>query len=79
MENNELFEIASAVIILNSLTLFMNKLTEQHKGHPDYAATMALCGQIYRKYAKVASTKCETDAMGHIVIRRNVRRDFDAN
>ncbi len=79
MENNELFEIASAVIILNSLTLFMNKLTEQHKGHPDYAATMALCGQIYKRYAKIAATKCQTDALGRITVRRNLRSDFDLN
>ncbi len=79
MKESELYRIAEAVIVRDSLTLFMNKLTEQHKGHPDYAATMALCGQIYRKYAKVASTKCETDAMGRITVRRNLRSDFDLN
>ena len=33
MKESELFEIASAVIVRDSLTLFMNKLTEQHKEH----------------------------------------------
>lgn len=77
--DNELFEIASAVIIRDSLTLFMNKLTEQHKSHPDYAATMTFCGQIYKKFAKIAAQKVETDEMGHIVIRRDIRTDFNNN
>lgn len=79
MENNELFEIASAVIVRDSLTLFMNKLTEQHKGHPDYGATMKLCRLIYKRYAKIAATKCQTDAMGRITVRPNPRSDFDQN
>lgn len=79
MENNELFEIASAVIVRDSLTLFMNKLTEQHKGHPDYGATMKLCRLIYKRYAKIAATKCQTDEAGNISVRSNIRRDFDQN
>ena len=76
---SELYRIAEAVIVRDSLTLFMNKLAEQHKGHPDYQATMTLCGHVYRKFAKIAGQKVETDAMGHIVIRRDIRRNFDQN
>jgi hypothetical protein len=79
MKESELYRIAEAVIVRDSLTLFMNKLTEQHKEHPDYQATMTLCGHVYRKFAKIAGQKVETDAMGHIVIRRDIRRNFDQN
>ena len=79
MKESELFEIVSAVIVRDSLTLFMNKLTEQHKGHPDYGATMKLCVLIYKKYSKIAATKCQTDALGRITVRRNLRSDFDLN
>ena len=76
---SELYRIAEAVIVRDSLTLFMNKLKEQHKEHPNYQATMTLCGHVYRKFAKIAGQKVETDAMGHIVIRRDIRSDFDQN
>ncbi len=79
MKESELYRIAEAIIVRDSLTLFMNKLTEQHKEHPDYQATMTLCGHVYRKFAKIAGQKVETDAMGHIVIRRDIRRNFDQN
>ena len=79
MKESELYRIAEAVIVRDSLTLLMNKLTEQHKEHPDYQATMTLCGHVYRKFAKIAGQKVETDAMGHIVIRRDIRRNFDQN
>ena len=77
--DNELFEIFSAVIVRDSLTLFMNKLAEQHKGHPDFEATMQFLGHIYRKFAKVADQKVTTDEMGRITVRRNLRSDFDQN
>jgi hypothetical protein len=77
--DNELFEIVSAVIVRDSLTLFMNKLTEQHRTHPDYQVTMAFVASLYKRYAKIASTKCQTDAMGNISVRRDIRRDFDQN
>ena len=76
---SELYRIAEAVIVRDSLTLFMNKLTEQHKGHPDYGATMKLCRLIYKRYAKIAATKCQTDAMGRITVRPNLRTDFNNN
>ena len=79
MENNELYQILEAVVLRDSLSLYMNKLTEQHKEHPNYQATMTLCGHVYRKFAKIAGQKVETDAMGHIVIRRDIRRNFDQN
>ena len=76
---SELYRIAEAAIVRDSLTLFMNKLTEQHKGHPDYGATMELCRLIYKRYAKIAATKCQTDAMGRITVRPNLRSDLDLN
>ena len=79
MKESELYRIAEAVIVRDSLTLFMNKLTEQHKGHPDYGATMKLCGLIYKKYSKIAATKCQTDEAGNISVRRDIRRDFNQN
>jgi len=77
--DNELYQILEAVIIKDSINLFMARLAEQHKGHPDYEATMKLCGLIYKKYSKIAATKCQTDEAGNISVRRNIRRDFDQN
>ena len=79
MKESELYRIAEAIIVRDSLTLFMNKLAEQHKGHPDFEATMQFLGHIYRKFAKVADQKVQTDAMGRITVRRDIRRDFDQN
>ena len=79
MKESELYRIAEAIIVRDSLTLFMNKLAEQHKGHPDFEATMQFLGHIYRKFAKVADQKVTTDEMGHITIIRNMRTDFDLN
>ena len=79
MKESELYRIAEAVIVRDSLTLFMNKLAEQHKGHPDFEATMQFLGHIYRKFAKVADQKVQTDAMGRITVRPNLRTDFNNN
>jgi hypothetical protein len=80
MKESELYRIAEAVIVRDSLTLFMNKLTEQHKGHPDYGATMKLCRLIYRKYHGIAQTPVEYDALGYLTVKRDVRRGkYDMN
>ena len=76
--DNELFEIASAVIVRDSLGLYMAKLRE-HEGHPNFQVTMAFCVGLYKRYAKIASTKVMTDAMGRITVRRNLRSNFDLN
>ena len=77
--DNDLIGILEAVIIKDSLNLYMTRLAEQHKGHPDFEATMRFCASLYKRYAKIASTKVQTDAMGRITVRRDIRRDFDQN
>ena len=76
--DNELFEIASAVIVRDSLGLYMAKLRE-HEGHPNFQVTMAFVASLYKRYAKIASTKVQTYALGRITVRRNLRSDFDQN
>ena len=76
MDENEIMQVLESVVILS---LYMNKLTEQHRAHPDFEATMRFLGHIYRKFAKVADQKVTTDEMGRITVRRDIRRDFDQN
>ena len=75
---SEVLKIAEALILRDSLQLYLGKLQE-YKGQPNYEQTMAFVGALYKKYAKIASTKCQTDAMGRITVRRDIRRDFDQN
>jgi len=77
--DNELYQILEAVIIKDSINLFMARLAEQHKGHPDFEATMRFCASLYKRYAKIAATKCQTDALGRITVRPNLRTDFNNN
>ena len=77
--DNDLIGILEAVIIKDSINLFMTRLAEQHKGHPDFEATMRFCGQIYKKYSRIASQQVVKDQIGHYTLRRNLRTDFDVN
>jgi hypothetical protein len=77
--DNDLIGILEAVIIKDSINLFMARLAVQHKGHPDFEATMQFCGTIYKKYAKIAAQRITKDEVGNYVIRRNLRTDFDLN
>ena len=75
---SEVLKIAEALILRDSLQLYLGKLQE-YKGQPNYEQTMAFVGALYKKYAKIASTKCQTDAMGNISVRPNLRTDFNNN
>jgi len=75
---SEVLKIAESLIIRDSLGLYMAKLRE-HEGHPNFQVTMAFVASLYKRYAKIASTKVQTDAMGRITVRRDIRRDFDQN
>ena len=75
---SEVLKIAEALILRDSLGLFMAKLQE-YKGQPNYEQTMAFVGALYKKYSKIAATKCQTDAMGRITVRPNLRTDFNNN
>ena len=76
--DDEVLKIAESLIIRDSLQLYLGKLQE-YKGQPNYEQTMAFVGALYKKYSKIAATKCQTDAMGRITVRRNLRSDFDQN
>ena len=78
MENNELYQVLEAIVLCNSLSLYMNKLSE-HRAHPDFEATMRFLGHIYRKFAKVADQRVTTNEMGRTVLRRDIRSKFDLN
>ena len=75
---SEVLKIAESLIIRDSLGLYMAKLRE-HEGHQNFQVTMAFVASLYKRYAKIASTKVQTDAMGRITVRRDIRRDFDQN
>ena len=75
---SEVLKIAESLIIRDSLGLYMAKLRE-HEGHPNFQVTMAFVASLYKRYAKIASTKVQTDAMGRITVRPNLRTDFNNN
>ena len=74
----EVLKIAESLIIRDGLGLYMAKLRE-HEGHQNFQVTMAFVASLYKRYAKIAATKCQTDAAGNISVRRNLRSDFDQN
>lgn len=79
MEENELAAVLEAVVIRDSLMLYMNQLTAQHRKHPDFEATMRFIAGIYKKFARIADQKVVRDDFGNYKIRRNLRTDFDLN
>lgn len=79
MDENEIMAVLESVVIRDSLSLFMTKLTEQHRTHPDYQATMQFVGSLYKKFARIAAQKVTKDEVGNYTIRRNMRTDFDLN
>lgn len=79
MENNEIIQVLESAILRDSLTLYMNELTRQHKNHPDYRATMSFVGSLWKKYARIASQKVVMDDFGNYKLRGNLRSDFDLN
>ena len=76
--DDEVLKIAESLIIRDGLGLYMAKLRE-HEGHQNFQVTMAFVASLYKRYAKIAATKCQTDAAGNISVRRDIRRDFDLN
>lgn len=76
--DDEVLKIAESLIIRDGLGLYMAKLRE-HEGHPNFQVTMQFVVILYKRYAKIAATKCQTDALGRITVRRNMRPDFDLN
>jgi len=75
---SEVLKIAEALILRDSLQLYLGKLQE-YKGQPNYEQTMAFVASLYKRYAKIAATKCQTDAAGNISVRPNLRTDFNNN
>jgi len=79
MGKNEIMQVLESVVIRDSLSLFMTKLTEQHRKHPDFAATMQFVGSLYKKYSRIAAQRVAKDEFGNYSILRNLRTDFDLN
>lgn len=79
MDDNEIMQVLESVVIRDSLSLFMTKLTEQHRTHPDYQATMQFVGSLFKKYSRIASQQVTKDEFGNYALRRNLRSDFDLN
>ena len=77
--DNEIAGILEAIVLRDSLNLYMTRLAEQHKGHPDFEATMQFVGSLYKKYSRIAAQRVTKDEVGNYVIRRNMRTDFDLN
>ena len=76
---SQVYQILEAVIIKDSLNLYMTRLAEQHRAHPDFEATMQFVVILYKKYSRIASQRVTKDDVGNYVIRRNMRTDFDLN
>lgn len=79
MDENEIMQVLESVVLRDSLSLYMTKLSEQHRTHSDYQRTMEFVGSLYKKYARIASQKVVRDDLGNYRIRRNLRTDFDVN
>jgi len=76
--DNELAGLLEAVVLRDSLSLYINKLSE-HRGHPDYMATLQFVGSLYKKFARIAAQRVAKDEVGNYVIRRNLKTKFDLN
>ena len=57
MENNELYQILEAVVLRDSLSLYMNKLSE-HRAHPNFEATMRFVASLFKKYSQAGIGVC---------------------
>ena len=81
MKESELYRIAEAVVLRAAMSDYIVKTAKTVTDHsnPDYLNAMAFLSHVFKKYQRIASTKVMTDAMGHIVIRRDIRRNFDQN
>ncbi len=75
------FEICEAVIIRDSVGLFINKTAAEHKNHndPDYLAAMTFLSHVYKKFARIAATPVELDHSGRMIIKKDLRKNFDLN
>ena len=84
-ESNEfsgpIYEICEAAIIRDSVGLFINKTAAQYKNHndPDYLAAMTFLSHVYKKFARMAATPVELDHSGRMVIKKDIRKNFDLN
>ena len=78
---SELYRIAEAVVLRDAMSDYIVKTAKTVTDHsnPDYLNAMAFLSHVFKKYQRIAGQKVETDAMGHIVIRRDIRRNFDQN
>ena len=61
---SEVLKIAEALILRDSLGLFMAKLQE-YKGQPNYEQTMAFVGALYKKYSKIATPRYKPTRQDH--------------
>lgn len=84
-ESNEfsgpVFEICEAVVIRDSVGLFINRTAAQYRNHndPDYVAAMTFLSHVYKKFARIAATPVELDHSGRLVIKKDIRQNFGLN
>lgn len=84
-ESNEfsgpVYEVCEAVIVRDAVGLFINKTAAQFKNHKDtdYLAAMTFLSHVYKKFARIAATPVELDHSGRMIIKKDLRKNFDLN
>jgi hypothetical protein len=75
------YEVCEAVLIRDALSLFINKTatTYKNRNDPDYLAAMTFYGHVYKKFARIAATPVELDHSGRMIIKKDLRKNFDLN
>ena len=81
MKESELYRIAEAVVLRDAMRDYIVKTAKTVTDHsnPDYLNAMAFLSHVFKKYQRIASTKVMTDALGRIMVRPNLRTDFNNN
>ena len=79
--SEDAYQVAEATIIRDALSVYIMKTARENPNHddPDYKTLMAYLALVYKKYQQLAATPCKVDESGRLVIRPNLRTDFDLN
>ena len=79
-QNISVTEVAEAVVIVEAVSGYMNRIADEYPDHDDqtYVAAMSFIKFVYSKYKRIADTRIDVDAFGNYIIRRE-RGKFDLN
>lgn len=75
------YDVCEAVLVRDAISLFINKTVTTYKNHndPDYLAALSFLNHVYKKFARIAATPVVLDNSGRMVIKKDIRKNFDLN